>query len=295
MNSIWKKKSRKQRRKRKNSCFIFTTSRPEIVIFFINNSVIYLNKLNVETAMKKGLIFVLSLLILAISSNALWQYSEMIFTFRGASCDNTGTISVNITHDGNVVKFGDINLTVKNDVTGSVPLIGSWFDGSNQEVGLNNLTYGDVKATDYLKFKSNKIYTKGKYIITMSWPSNIYNDKIMFAVDCPGIKCNDNYGCVGQQSCNNNTKICEWLDCGEGGVANGHKCFSKCDDGDICTKDYYIEGQCVNTKSENCCKANKDCDASKECIQNTCTSWPTNNPDLNIFQKVWRWLKHLYE
>ncbi len=238
-------------------------------------------------AMKK-IVFSLMFLISIVSASASYfPQPGIIFEFKGAECFSNGSILLNLTHEGNTVAFSRINLTAESEELSPQPLFGEWLIGGypavNYDYPAGNYTGNNFFGKTRFKFKTtNNIFTKGEYIVTLSWPSNsLYQDKIKFAVECPGIICNSDDDCINQQQCLNQT--CEWVKCAPDQFATGHTCLPRCNDYDFCTKDYFIDGRCVYEKIENCIVQNKTAVQQKE-----------QETD-NIFIRFWKWLKSRYE
>jgi hypothetical protein len=243
----------------------------------------------------KRLIWGLVFFITLISVNASYfPQPGVIFEFKGALCDSTGMIALNLSHEGNSVRFEDVKITAESNITKSLPLTGGWFIGGDPVYNYDfpeNLTTGNnFFGKQRFKFRTtNNIFTKGRYVVTLSWPSNsVYQDEIMFAIECPGIECKSNDGCVSQQTCTNN--ICEWVKCDEDKFAVGHTCLPKCNDYDACTQDYYIDEKCIYTEIKNCCKSNQECKKSYKCEGNNCVVRGNS-----LFGKIFYWLKSRYE
>ena len=255
-----------------------------------NNSnvlVIYLSNLHSLFNMKWGVLVIIVLLSVVSANASRFPEPGVIFQIKKANCTENGTIILDITHEGGIVKYSDILINSSNNEF-KAPLIGEWLYRDNYKIA-ENYTDNDLLSKSWLRFRTtNDIFTTGKYIITLSWPSNtIYYDKTMAAVECPGISCGSNDDCVNQQRCYNN--ICEWISCPPSQFAMGHTCLSKCEDYNSCTKDYYTEGSCTYIKIQECCSKNTDCGKEKECISQKCVI-----KGKNIFEKFWNWLKGKY-
>ncbi|HME87504.1 MAG TPA: hypothetical protein VKE88_03770 [Candidatus Nanoarchaeia archaeon] len=248
--------------------------------------------------MARGIIYTLAFLLLVTTTYAAYfPQPDVYFEFRQSTCIN-GSIIANITHLGKSLKFTDIIMTVEGDKLPKQELTGSWYVGgypsSNYGYPAGNYTGHDFVTTTRFEFKSlPRIYTTGEYKVHVEWPSSsLYYDNIQFSVSCPGISCATNDDCISQQACGaQNT--CEWLDCSDQEYAMGHRCFSQCDDQNVCTKDFYIDNGCINTELEGCCTNDNQCGAGS-CQENKCVSaFKTTVQKLNIFQKVWNWLQNL--
>lgn len=217
-------------------------------------------------------------LIISVSASYLPQPGA-IFTFKGATCYTNGTMLINITHEGTIVAFSSINMTVESDELSKQIMHGEWLVGNYPREDLrypdNNYTGTDISSKSRFFYKTTTpMFTKGKYIVTLMWPSNtIYYEKIMFAVECPGKPCNSNDNCISEQRCENQT--CKWIKCTQDNMAMGHVCQPKCNDYDSCTQDYYINGKCTFIKIDNC--------PAKTGLKET-----------NLFKIIWNWLKSRY-
>ena len=237
--------------------------------------------------MKKVLLGLVILLSIISASASYVPEPGVIFQIKKANCTDNGTIILDITHEGGIIKYSDILINATNGNI-KTSLIGEWFYPDNYKIP-KNYTDNDLFSKGRLRFKTiNNIFTKGKYIITLSWPSNtIYYDKTMAAAECPGIICQTNKDCISQQSCLNN--VCEWVSCPLSQFASGHTCLDKCEDYNSCTKDYYTEGSCTYIKIQNCCSKDSDCEKEKICSSQKCIIKGSN-----IFEKIWNWLKSKY-
>lgn len=229
----------------------------------------------------KGAVWGLIFLVTLISVSATYfPQPGVIFGFKGAECKN-GTLSFNLTHEGNSVGFSSVNFTVESDDLGPQALQGTWYIDSdpvtNYEFPANNYTGDDFFGKSFYKFRSNSnFYAQGKYVVTLAWPSNsLYYDHIQFAAVCPGIKCQNNDQCISQQQCTNQT--CQWVKCSQDKFATGHNCLPKCNDYNDCTNDYYVNGKCAYVKINNCVVKN-----------------PTIAGTKNIFVLIWEWLTSRY-
>jgi hypothetical protein len=232
----------------------------------------------------KSIVWGLVFLIAVVSASASYlPQPGIIFEYKGANCFANGSITINLTHEGNNIPFKKINLTVESDQLPPQPLYGRWYIGevltSYYEPPADNYTGDNYVNKKRFKYKTTTdMYTKGDYTITLSWPSNtIYYDKIKFGVSCPGKPCQTNDQCILQQACVNST--CEWVQCKESDFAMGHTCLPKCNDYDPCTNDYFTNEQCVYVKIN-------DCKVDKETGK---VVTPTN-----IFARFWNWLKNKY-
>ena len=228
----------------------------------------------------KGAVWCLVFLVTLISASASYfPQPGIIFGFKGAECTN-GTLLFNLTHEGNSLAFSAVNFTIESNALTPQRLTGDWYIGgypsANYDFPADNYTGNDFFGKSRIGFKSiNKFYTKGNYTITLTWPSNsLYYDRIKFAVNCPGVKCTNNDQCISQQQCTNQT--CEWVRCSQDKFATGHTCLPKCNDYNECTNDYYVNGQCVYVKIDNC---------PKEAF----------GKETNIFALIWNWLKGRYK
>ena len=228
----------------------------------------------------KGGIWALVFLVTFVSASAaFFPQPGVIFGVKEYVC-NDGVFTFNVTHEGNLVAFKDVRFVMENDALGQQELVGDWFIGgypsSNYDYPAANYTDNDFFGKSRFTFKSRyNFYTKGRYEITLIWPSNsLYYDRIKFAVQCPGLPCEINDQCISQQQCTN--QICEWVKCPEDKFATGHTCLPKCNDYDKCTSDYYIDGKCVYTDIVGCTK--------EEIVEET-----------NIFVIIWNWLKSKYK
>ncbi len=231
-----------------------------------------------------GLILFLFMLISVNAANPTYMpLPGVVFELKSVECFSNGSIDINLTHEGASVAFKDINLTAESEDLNNLPMIGEWMYGgypiTNYGTPTENYTGSDFFGKRIFKFETtHNIYTKGKYTITLVWPSNsAFYDRIKFAVECPGISCTDNDRCISQQSCSNST--CAWIKCDESSFASGHVCLPRCNDYDSCTNDYFIDGQCVYIKTEGC----NPSEVNKEVkFQST-------------LSKIIEWLKSLYK
>lgn len=247
--------------------------------------------------MKKLVYFIILLLAATMAYASLMPAADTVFTFKRAACFSNGIMEINVTHEGLSVRLADINMTVENEFLTPRPLIGAWYRGgyptTNYERPFDNVTGQDFVSKLWLTYRTDDLYTKGDYIITLSWPSNtIYYDHIKFAVQCPGIICDEktNLPCTGDQKCIN--KVCEWFKCNDDQIAIGNTCMPRCNDYNVCTKDYYIDGQCIYVKKEGCCNIDDDCNDGFRCDNKQCA---LNVPQWNIFSRFWYWLKSRYQ
>jgi hypothetical protein len=55
-------------------------------------------------------------------------------------------------------------------------------------------------------------------------------------------------------------------------ITNCGSCGNNCDDGDGCTTDVCVAGQCANIEIGNCCQSNADCDDGDTCTTNSCVA-----------------------
>ena len=234
----------------------------------------------------RALSIIILLAMISVSASYLPE-PGVIFQIKKTNCTDNGTIILDITHEGGIVKYSDIVINASN-ADAKAPLIGEWFYPDNYKIP-ENYTDSDVRYKSSIRFRTtNNVFTKGKYIITLSWPSNtIYYDKTMAAVECPGISCKVNDDCVSQQECKNN--LCEWISCPESQIAMGHICTSKCEDYNSCTTDYYTDEGCTYIKIQGCCNKDADCTKEKVCLSQKCFI-----KGKNIFEKFWNWLKSRY-
>lgn len=237
--------------------------------------------------MKLGVLGIIVLLMIVSVSASYFPEPGVVFQIKKANCTENGTIILEITHEGGVVKYSDIIINASNDDY-TAPLIGEWYYPDDFKIP-KNYTDSDLLYSGWLRFKTtNNIFTKGKYILTLYWPSNtIYFDRTMAAAECPGIKCKTNDDCVSQQACKNN--MCEWISCLPSEFATGHTCLPRCEDYNPCTKNYYTEESCTYVKIKGCCNKNIECENEQECLNNKCLTKGSN-----IFIKFWNWLKSKY-
>ncbi|MEK6887066.1 MAG: hypothetical protein AABW88_04485 [Nanoarchaeota archaeon] len=237
--------------------------------------------------MKRGVLGLMILLMMVSVSASYFPEPGVIFQIKKTNCTENGTIILDITHEGGLVKFSDIKINTSNSEF-KTQLIGEWVSKDNYKLA-ENYTDNDLLSKSWLRFRTtNNVFTKGKYIITLSWPSNtIYYDKTMAAVECPGIICKTNNDCVNQQSCVNN--VCEWIACPPSQFATGHTCIPKCEDYNSCTSDYYTEGSCTYIKKQGCCNKDIDCEKENKCLTQKCVI-----KGENIFERFWNWLKSKY-
>lgn len=231
----------------------------------------------------KRLVWALIFLISLISVSASYFPAPGIsLEYKEGKCYNNGSILLNITHSGENVAFGDIKLIVEGNHLSPQELVGQWYIGdfptTNYEYPFTNYTGTDFQSPKRFNFRTtNNIFTEGRYVINMTWPSRSpYDNHFQFAIECPGKVCNNDNNCVSQQSCVNNK--CEWLDCGLYKYASGHACLDRCNDNNECTQDYFIDNQCVHVKIDKCVTV-------EEKVQ-------TENQ--NIFERFWNWLKSRY-
>jgi hypothetical protein len=234
----------------------------------------------------KSIVWGLVLLIAFVSSYAaFFPEPGIVFEFKGAECSN-GTIWLNVTHEGNNIAYKNINLTVESDALPAQRLLGDWFiSGSpakNYDYPLNISTGNNFFSKMRFRFKTAvPMFTESRYIVTLNWKSNsIYYDRIKFAVNCPAKQCVNDNQCISQQACVNQT--CQWLDCDQDKFAMGHSCLPKCNDEDECTNDYFIDGQCVFVKIDDCMTVEEKIEIEQK-------------QSMNIFVAFWNWLKSRYE
>lgn len=239
---------------------------------------IYLSKLDFSIIMKRA-VWTLIILIAVISAYAAYFPQQgTIFAIKGAKCYSSGAIIINMTHEGNILYFNQLNLTIENNELGSLPFIGIWLRNgdllSNYDYPLNITTGNSFEEKTRFKFKTtHNIFTKGVYSIRLAWPSYIdHFDKVGIEVECPGINCSSDDSCISEQKCVNS--ICEWVRCDENKLASGHGCLPKCNDYDSSTEDIFSNGECAYQKITK----QKLPDAVKE----------------NIFARFWNWLKSKY-
>ena len=246
--------------------------------------------------MSKKVVFTFIFLLLATTTYATYfPQPDVFFEFSKGSCEN-GSIIANITHAGRSLKFTEVTITAERDDGPAEPVPGSWYregyPSSNYKSPADNATGHDFASTTQFQFRSlPKIYTTGVYKIKMEWPSSsLYYDNIEFSITCPGIQCIKNDDCVLQQVCGTQ-KTCEWLQCGDQEYASGHRCFSRCDDQNSCTKDFYIDNRCIHTQIDGCCSSDSECD-SGNCLNNECVSTIYKTVQkVNIFSRFLNWLK----
>src|SRR5689334_17149884 len=98
--------------------------------------------------MSKGIIFTLAFLLAVVSVSASYlPVSDIIFEYKGVECDTNGTITINVTHEGASLRYGDIKLTAHSDAIAPIDMIGKWYIGShpasNYEAPLANFTGSD--------------------------------------------------------------------------------------------------------------------------------------------------------
>jgi hypothetical protein len=203
--------------------------------------------------MKKSVMWIFVFLFLTTAAFASrFPTASAIFEYRKGTCLENGTMLLNLTHDGVTIKLSDINMTIEGDYMPRMPLRGSWYQGRYRvENYTGRSMMGDMQRFTFIT--DNTYRAPGKYIIKMHWPSrSIYQNNIMFAVECPGMPCASNNNCLSEQFCSNQTKKCEWSRCGQNDFAVGHTCLPRCNDYDKCTEDHFVDGKCANVKIENC-------------------------------------------
>jgi hypothetical protein len=234
----------------------------------------------------KGGVYILILLLAVISVSAYYPSPDAYFEYKIGKCMADGTIEINVSHYGKVLKSSEIKMDIEGDALSKQSLIGNWYVGRLEQI---NATGADFTNPKRYTFRSlPKIYTTGKYIITLSWPSSsIYYDNIKFAVECYGLPCQTNDECISQQECKKG--LCTWVSCAQDQYASGHVCFKKCEDYNVCTKDYLIDEKCIHSSIDKCCNANKDCNADEECQEKLCVK-KSFFEGQGFFQRFWNWL-----
>ena len=241
--------------------------------------------------MKGGIFIAAIVLVFVVASVAAfadYPAPNSYFVFKSITCLSDGSIIFNVTHSGESLRIIDLKTEAEGEHLAKQPLLGNWYrEGNHDPINEINYTGSDFVSPGKFSFSSGiEVYTTGKYIITLSWPStSIYYNTISFAVDCPGVPCTDDDVCIAQQRCVN--KVCEWVPCAADEYANGHVCFKRCNDNNKCTDDYFINNECINAPQKGCCISDKDCNAYEKCSNNKCTKPLLTR---NIFVRFWNWL-----
>ncbi len=235
-------------------------------------------------------VFAILVSVISVSAEIYIPQPDSFFRYRNATCDENGTISIDVIHNGINTYFRDINFTIESSELSPIKMTGSWWQFEWFVQNYTNYTGPDFTSSSMYTFKSTTgIYTKGTYKIRMDWPSNsIYATNIQFAVNCSGISCKTDDDCIGQQECKGN--FCAWLNCSEDRYPIGHTCMKRCEDNNKCTTDYYIDNQCLFQKIDKCCITDKDCENNEQCDNSLCVK-KTQYKDISTVKKIWTWLK----
>jgi len=227
--------------------------------------------------MRKILIFTLILFFIAVS---IASAAETQIRFPKGQCYEDGTLNFSIMHLGRPLYVPDVNVSAIYDGTDEeIQIQGNWT--MNGET-VDFIGSGKAIESEEIFFISNSGYLtrEGKYIVNMKFTKEsglgLYTN-IMFAVECPGVKCDSDTQCGDSEKCMGGT--CNYLDCGECGYVINHQCFDKCEDSNPCTFDTCDRGQCIHKKSSNCCSTDSQCNddltcTTDACVKNQCVNSP---------------------
>ncbi len=215
----------------------------------------------------RGLIIILALML----SIPLALAEEGELRRLNGTCDETGNANISMLHYGGAIKTTDINITAEHVRTGSVTGVeGVW----SQQRG-DDVLYitGEIERA-YFRTTNSPLKKKGPYDIHFVFfqrKSDLLPTDVKVGITCPGLPCDSDVDCDYDAQCREG--VCVGLNCDEDEVIEFHECYSKCNDFNPCTIDFYDNGTCRYERKEGeCCRTDADCETGRACFTDKCVN-----------------------